>query len=75
MGGTAGGRRSIRFADGALTQPPSLPHADQRRRLTACSVARTPAGALYVYNANHDGGFSARKQLAETCLKNFTKLS
>ncbi|MFE7111379.1 hypothetical protein ACFU98_39815 [Streptomyces sp. NPDC057575] len=38
-------------------------------------LARTPAGAGYLYNANHTGGFSAPRKLADTRWKKYTKIS
>ncbi|WP_327355058.1 FG-GAP-like repeat-containing protein [Streptomyces sp. NBC_01304] len=38
-------------------------------------LARTPGGAAYLYNADHTGGFATPKQLAETRLKRYSRIS
>ncbi|GGV96604.1 hypothetical protein GCM10015535_66350 [Streptomyces gelaticus] len=38
-------------------------------------LARTPAGAVYLYNANHTGGFSAPRKPADTRWKKYAKIT
>ncbi|MQY15808.1 hypothetical protein SRB5_59990 [Streptomyces sp. RB5] len=38
-------------------------------------IARTPAGAVYLFNADNKGAFDPRRQLAETRWKNYTRIS